>query len=208
MVRSLYDEKPHLVDDEGHDPRDEEGEEEGETRPAPALRFFMDGRDGRRAGDVEDAEHHQAEGIERGEADARERRFKRCHALGRARIDDAEEDGAARDDELLCRDARDECDDDLPEPEPDRDKDGHEEFAHIRRKAQAHVLHEARGAEVEQRPDEDGRDEDGRTRLDEVVLDLLPHIDGDGARIGHLVFGQFDDEVIDRLLFVDEVDDG
>ena len=168
----------------------------------------MDGRDGRRAGDIEDAEHHQAEGVEGGEADGSERRREGFHALGRARIDDAEEDGAARDDELLCRDARNERDDDLPEPEPDRDKDGHEEFAHIGGKAPAHVLHKARGAEVEERPDEDGRDEDGRTRFHEIVLDLLPHIDGDGARVGHLVFGQFDDEIVDRLLFVDEVDDG
>ena len=37
MVCSLNDEKPHLIDDEGHDPGYEEGEEERETRPAPAF---------------------------------------------------------------------------------------------------------------------------------------------------------------------------
>ena len=207
-MRSLNDEKPDLIDDEGHDPGDEKGEEERKARPAPALRFLVDGRDGRRAGDIEDAEHHQAEGVEGGETDGSERRGKGFHALGRARIDDAEEDGAARNDKFLCRDARNEGDDDLPEPEPDRDEDGHEEFAHIGGKTSAHILHKARGAEIEERPDEDGRDEDGRTRFHEIVLDLLPHIDGDGARVGHLVFGQFDDEIVDCLLFVDEVDDG
>ena len=58
---SLNDEKPDLIDDEGHDPGDEKGEEERKARPAPVSRFLVDGRDGRRAGDIEDAEHHQAE---------------------------------------------------------------------------------------------------------------------------------------------------
>ena len=207
-MRSLNDEKPDLIDDEGHDPGDEKGEEERKARPAPAPRFLVDGRDGRRAGDIEDAEHHQAEGVEGGETDGSERRRKGFHALGRARIDDAEEDGAARNDELFCGDARNEGDDDLPEPESDRDKDGHEEFAHIGGKTSAHIFHKARGAEIEERPDEDGGNEDGGACFDEVVLDLLPHIDGDGARIGELIFGQFDDEIVDRFLFVDEVDDG
>ena len=113
-----------LVDEEGHDPGDEQLEHDGKDRPAPAFGFLLDGRDGRGAGDVEQAEDHQAQRVEGAEpAGQGAQRFREArHALGRARVDDAEEHRAAGDDHFLRGDARDQRDDDLPEAEPDRSK--------------------------------------------------------------------------------------
>ena len=91
-----------LVHRERHEPRYGELEEGRETHPAPAVRFLAYGAQRCGARDVEQAEYHQAEGVELREAYGLELAGEGEHPLRRAGVDYAEEDGAARYDDFLC----------------------------------------------------------------------------------------------------------
>ena len=60
------------IDQQGHQPGHRQLEQGHKAGPGPALGLLVDGGDGGGAGDIEQAEHHEAEGVQRPEADALE----------------------------------------------------------------------------------------------------------------------------------------
>lgn len=89
---------------------------EGENTESgfPAIQFPVNGGNGRRAGNIQKAEYHQCICVCRAETDGIQRGDHGAHAVGGRDVLDTEQDAAAGYDNLFCRNARDQCNDDLP----------------------------------------------------------------------------------------------
>ena len=64
------------------------------------------------------------------------------------------------------------------------------------------------GAKVQQEPNRQRSNKNRSACLFQIILDLLPHIDGHRPGIGQLILRQFDHQVIDALFPIQKVDDG
>ena len=91
-------------------------------------------------------------------------------------------------------------------PQTDGGEEGYDKPADHRAKGVSHVLGVPGGAKVQQHPHDNGGHKDGGARLGEIVLYLFPHINGNGAGAGSLVFRQLNEQgVFSLLLPVDQV---
>lgn len=138
----------NLVHYKSDAPRHQQLENGGKAHPCPTSRFLADRSESRRTGNIEQAEHHQAEGMERPEANTVQCRCKSTHPLWRAGVDNAEQHSSAGHHHFLGRDTGNQSHGNLPKAQADGGKEGNQPFTKHSPETLCHIRGIALGAKV------------------------------------------------------------